>query len=222
MAVFFVDWNGLPEGPVTDEPESLEPVVGEAYSPPTYESPPAPYEIPPYEATPIDASEYELPPDETGESREVPSVVEPADFAEAPAVEEIPPVVEAEYDFSQPMGFEPQPMSDPTEPVGGPSSTVSPSLADIADFGNADVTQAAFHYSITIAGIDSAVIYQGLREALTDAKFGWNIGEVMTQIKDGVLTIKSVNAVKASILIQRVKYLPVKVSWRQDVLSSHV
>lgn len=110
---------------------------------------------------------------------------------------------------------------DPTEPVISAEDTSS-DFSEITDFGNADVGQAAFNYSIMISGIDSSVVYQQVKEALMDSKFGWDVMELMSKIKDGVLTIRSVNAVKASILVQRVKYLPVKVSWRQDVLSSQI
>ncbi len=96
----------------------------------------------------------------------------------------------------------------------------SSDLSDIADFGNADLGQVAFSYTMIISGIDSGGIRLEVQEALLDSKFGWNVTQLMAQIKDGVLTIQSMSAVKASILMQRVKYLPVKISWRQDVLSS--
>ncbi len=106
--------------------------------------------------------------------------------------------------------------------VDSPSPSFESTFSEITDFGNADVTQAAFNYTVTISGIDTAVIYQQVKEAVADSKFGWNVIQVMTQIKDGVLILTSLNAVKASILVQRVKYLPVKVSWSQDVLSSQI
>ncbi|MBK9322220.1 MAG: hypothetical protein IPM97_04585 [Bdellovibrionaceae bacterium] len=49
-------------------------------------------------------------------------------------------------------------------------------------------------------GIDTAAIYEQVKEAVTDSKFGWNVIQVMTQIKGGVLTLTSLNAAKASIL----------------------
>lgn len=108
--------------------------------------------------------------------------------------------------------------------LGGesPGERDSADLSEIADFGNADLAQVAFNYTLIISGIDSGKIREQIQEALTDEKFGWNVRQVIAQIKDGVLTIKSMNPVKASILMQRMKYLPVKVSWRQDVLSSTV
>jgi Zn-finger nucleic acid-binding protein len=193
MAVFFIDWNGQPEGAV--EPEALQPIVGEEYS--NQHSEPLNLEPETYEA-PIAAEEVISSPD---------------------------------YDFSQPMSFEPHPSSqeateplarEPTEPLAIPGASQEENLfSDITQFGNADVTQAAFNYVVTISGIDTAAINKDLRDALDDSKFGWNLPQIMSQIKGGVLTLKSVNAVKVSILIQRVKYLPVKITWRQDVLSSH-
>jgi hypothetical protein len=95
-------------------------------------------------------------------------------------------------------------------------------FAEVSEFGNSDTTQSAFSYTVFITGIDSAGVRSSLQDALSDAKFGWVVASLMAQIKDGALTIRSVSAVKASILIQRIKYLPVKISWRQDVLSSSV
>jgi hypothetical protein len=140
------------------------------------------------------------------------------DFSPAPHFETPTPTEESgtgSYDFSQPL--------DVGEPlVQEPINLDTSDLSDIADFGNADVTQSAFNYSMTIEGIDSGALRKQLQEALSDSKFNWNVIQVMAQIKGGVLTIKSINPVKASILMQRLKYLPVKVSWRQDVLSSTV
>ncbi len=149
---------------------------------------------------------------------EVPNDQEPAPVYESVPAEEAPATEVAEepnYDFSQPLGdTAPQPMT----PLGSESNP----LGDIADFGNADLDQSALNYTITISGIDSGALRTQIQEAISDSKFGWSAVQIIAQIKGGVLTIRSVNAVKASILVQRVKYLPVKISWRQDVLSSSV
>lgn len=220
-AVFFVDWGGQPEAaasnesfatneipedsqtgtPVFSEVSSEEDVVdllsdeGPAVN--QFGGDPLNFEAAPYEQEPI--PHEALPPEE-----------------EAPVYEAAPAEEDQNYDFSQPLGAisTPEPMT-PLTPEKDP-------LNDIADFGNADLGQAAFNYTITIAGIDSGALRNQIQEAITDGKFGWNVIQLMAQIKGGVLTIRSVNAVKASILIQRVKYLPVKISWRQDVLSSTV
>lgn len=194
-AVFFVDWGGQPEAentPVFTELPEKPPAVNEFGGDPMGFEAPPPYE---QEAVPHEETPVE----------------EPATSYESSPAEE-----EANYDFSQPLGADIVP-----EPMPSLAAETSP-LSDIADFGNADLGQAAFNYTITISGIDSGALRNQIQEAISDAKFGWNVIQIMAQIKGGVLTIRSVNAVKASILIQRVKYLPVKISWRQDVLSSTV
>ena len=200
-AVFFVDWGGQPEAAASSEnfssdeiPDALETSSGELLN----------EEGPAVNQFGGDPMNFEVAPYEQ----------EPVPHEEVPAVE-VTEEEEINYDFSQPMGATtPQPMT-PLEPESNP-------LSDIADFGNADLSQSALNYTITISGIDSGALRTQIQEAITDSKFGWNVIQIMAQIKGGVLTIRSVNAVKASILIQRVKYLPVKISWRQDVLSSTV
>jgi hypothetical protein len=201
-AVFFVDWGGQPEAAASTEsftetasPAELFNDEGPAVN--QFGGDPMGFESAPYEQEPVPHEEIpvEEPP--------------PSQAYEAAPVEE-----EASYDFSQPLEATPEPMT-PLNPDSNP-------LSEITNFGNADLGQTAFSYTIMISGIDSSAIRTQLQEAITDSKFGWNVIQVMAQIKGGVLTIKSVNAVKASILIQRVKYLPVKISWRQDVLSSTV
>lgn len=130
----------------------------------------------------------------------------------------------SEEDLPPPMDFALPPLSmDPSQgldPLEPSSIADSADLSDIVDFGNAEASLSALNYTLVLKGIDSAALRKQIEEVLSDAKFGWNAAQLMSQMKDGVLTIRSLNPVKASILIQRVKYLPVHVSWRQDVLSS--
>lgn len=141
---------------------------------------------------------------------------EPMSFEALPYEQE--PVPHEEIPAMENTSEEPELFPEPMSPLGVESNP----LDDITSFGNADLGQAAFNYTIIISGIDSGSIRAQIQEAISDSKFGWNPVQMIDQIKGGVLTIKSVNAVKASILIQRVKYLSVKISWRQDVLSSTV
>jgi len=158
---------------------------------------------------------------------------EAATPTETPSFSDVPVYENAENSESLENDFSPAPhFETPAQPEENESGSYNiaqepvnldtPDLSDIADFGNADITQSAFNYSMRIEGIDSGALRKQLQEALSDSKFNWNVIQLMAQIKGGVLTIKSMNPVKASILMQRLKYLPVKVSWRQDVLSSTV
>ena len=57
-------------------------------------------------------------------------------------------------------------------------------------------------------------------EALTDTRFGWDADELMGRVSSGSLTIKGLNPTKASILVNRIKYLPVELEWKQEVFNA--
>ena len=67
--------------------------------------------------------------------------------------------------------------------------------------------------------IDSAEIKKQLKEAMTDRRVAWDIDRILAEIKGGVLLIKKINAVKASIVVNRVKNLPVTVHWKQNAIT---
>lgn len=112
------------------------------------------------------------------------------------------------YDFNSPVGavtFE-------------SSVNDSSDLSDIADFGNSPQVGGGISYTLTISAIDSAKVYSLVEEAVTDTRFGWEAKELMAKINGGVLEISNLPLVKAYVLIDRLQSLPVKFSWRQDVL----
>lgn len=197
-AVFFVDWSGQPEV-AGDDPSNGYP----------------PNEYPPNEYSSNDVESFEAhSASVAGESLANPGTERSAQSEHSAPMEDAPNFGQnafANSDFNAGNAAE----EFPSEPVAG----LGESMADIANFGNAETTSAAFHYTVTISGIDSATVRAALREALADSKFAWDLPGLLAQIKDGSLTIRSVSAIKAGILIQRIKFLPVKVSWRQDVLS---
>lgn len=208
-AVFFIDWSGQPEGAPQEDIAAPEFNANDVYN----ESPDLGFESPienPMSVEPLTADPM------MGEVPAYSSETQDQESQQEEVLQDAEPV-DSDYDFSQPLG---EPMVSPMQTSVEPS--LSSGLSDIADFGNADLGPSTFTYTLTISGIDSGTVRTQVQEALSDSKFAWNVTQVMAQIKGGVLTIKSVNPVKASILMQRVKYLPVKVSWRQDVLSSTI
>lgn len=100
------------------------------------------------------------------------------------------------------------------------SSSDSPDFADVVDFGNADTGVGPLTYAVVIEGIDSAQVIHDIKEAMYDSKFGWDVNEQMAQVNRGRLVLPGLSPAKAFVLINRIKYLPLKISWRQDVLSS--
>lgn len=97
----------------------------------------------------------------------------------------------------------------------------SPNLADmgeIADFGNSEESQGRegfLRYNLFIAGIDTADVRVHIAEALSDARFLWDAEQIMSEVKSGELKIAELTAVKAALLIQRLRSLPITIKWEQ-------
>ena len=86
----------------------------------------------------------------------------------------------------------------------------------MVEYGNADHPTGPLYYSVLIRGLDLTETFQQLREALTDSRFQWDVDDLMAQVKNGCLELKNLNPTKASILVSRIKYFPVEVSWKQE------
>ncbi|UYL10335.1 hypothetical protein B9G69_007045 [Bdellovibrio sp. SKB1291214] len=110
-------------------------------------------------------------------------------------------------------------LNQPVEPIVEPKTSDDSNFADVLEFANANTNSGNFSYAVIVEGIDSSHLVHQLREAMTDSKFGWNVSELLTHIGGGRLVITGLSPAKASVFINRIKYLPFKVSWRQDVLS---
>lgn len=128
---------------------------------------------------------------------------------ETSSTEEVP------YDFSQTLdSVNSQPMSEPA-----PMSSDTADFSDVTDFANADTVSGPLAYTVTIEGIESSRLITQLREAMTDSRFGWDVAGLLANVGGGRLVLRGLTPAKASVLINRIKYLPFKISWRQDVLS---
>lgn len=100
------------------------------------------------------------------------------------------------------------------------SSVDSADFSDVVEFGNSDSIKGPLGYVVVIEGIDSSQLANQFKEAITDSRFGWESGDIMKQIHRGSLILQGLSPAQASVLINRIKYLPFKISWRQDVLSN--
>ncbi len=125
----------------------------------------------------------------------------------------IPPIAsdEAAYDFSQTLDYTPE------VPVGGTPDTAD--FSDVTDFANTNTVSGPLTYMVIIEGIESSRLLMQLKEAMMDSRFGWDVAELLTHVGGGRLILQGLSPAKASVLINRIKYLSFKISWRQDVLS---
>ncbi|WII72085.1 hypothetical protein QJS83_16610 [Bdellovibrio sp. 22V] len=244
-AVYFIDWNGQPEL-AQHEVEEEQPIEnpqdiqagtdfeggasfegGVAFEPPqqdfnTFGGAPdysAPVEQEGYVGDIPQQVPEEMAPQEDpylAPAEEIPpgSVIETPGEMSAEAGMEAYSTEEAPYDFSQTL-------DRVQEPTPAPASTPdTPDFSDVTDFANANTSAGPLTYSVIIDGIESSHLLLQLREAMTDSRFGWDVAELLSHVGGGRLVLKGLTPAKASVLINRIKYLPFKISWRQDVLSS--
>ncbi len=108
---------------------------------------------------------------------------------------------------------------------GDPSGLVETNLdqnLDITEYANSEISQAKdgqYLFRVWITGIDTKEVRSALREEMSDSRFQWDVEEIMASIKSGRLQISNLSPVKASILINRIKRLPLQIRWEQDEIT---
>jgi hypothetical protein len=110
-----------------------------------------------------------------------------------------------------------QSISEPLpEPPSTPQETPSALFQDVVDFGNVDQPangHGALVYDLKIQGVDTLEIREEVSLCLTDSRLQLDVTSLMKQIEKGVLQIKQINPVKASVILTRMRHLPLKISW---------
>ena len=54
---------------------------------------------------------------------------------------------------------------------------------------------------------------------MTDARFGWDAAALMAQVSKGRLTIEGLSPIKATVLVNRLKRLPLRIRWEQHAVT---
>ena len=107
-------------------------------------------------------------------------------------------------------GVQELPPEQPIEPIPAPE-------VEVFQFKDSDPAQGPMSYSVIVAKIDTKELRNQILEAINDPKFGWDPREVMKSVQAGVLHFNDLNPVKASVLVQKLKDLPIEISWTQNV-----
>lgn len=90
---------------------------------------------------------------------------------------------------------------------------------EIETFGNQETEVSGLTYDLKITGLDSKESIYVLKEALSDAKFGWNSEEIANQINYGSLELKQINPVQAYVIAKRIQFIDAEMVWSQNVLA---
>lgn len=93
---------------------------------------------------------------------------------------------------------------------------------DLNEYANSELSSAKdglLLFRIFISGIDSKEIRESIREAMDDRRFGWDPAALLSRASKGDLVIDNVTPIKATILISRIKRLPVRIRWEQYAIT---
>lgn len=116
------------------------------------------------------------------------------------------------------LGYETEP-----EPETKPPSQIDPKdPLGISAYANSEISGAKdgpLVVTLVISGIDTKDIRDEVRQVLKDSRFGWDVAQVMSQVRGGVLRIEQISPVKATIVVNRVKSLAVRVQWEQSAIT---
>lgn len=223
-AVYFIDWSGQPETAQHEQESDFQ--GGADFQAGTEFQPPPQQDFSSFNGSHDYAAPME--PAFGGEiPQEVPEEMAPQEDPYLTPADVIPPGTEIEipvaseeeaqgevpYDFGQTLDSvnAPEPMSSGTPDTAD--------FSDVTDFANANTSAGPLTYSVVIEGIESSHLLMQLKEAMTDSRFGWDVTSLLAGVGGGRLVLRGLSPAKASVLINRIKYLPCKISWRQDVLS---
>jgi len=107
------------------------------------------------------------------------------------------------------------------EELQRPTETPSPLFQDVVDFGNVNQPAQGFGalvYDLKIQGVDTVEIREEVTLCLTDSRLQLDVPTLMGQIEKGVLLVKQINPVKASVILTRMRHLPLSISWSSQQL----
>jgi hypothetical protein len=147
----------------------------------------------------------------------------PSPVAEATPLQAVPPEAPADLSSAGGGSYQPEMSSTPhdfgqqVEPAI--QADPSPDFQDVVEFGNNPELKSNLTYTVAIQGIEIADTREKFKEAIADSRFGWDVETILQQIEGGNITFYDLSPAKASVLINRIKYLPIRISWRQNALS---
>jgi len=126
--------------------------------------------------------------------------------------------------FAIPESMENFPMDPAPEIYTAPASEDSSdqALGDLEAYGNTEVssaTEGRLCYDLSIDGIDTSELRAAVKEALTDRLFMWDADQLARNIHGGSLKLEKISPVKASVLVNRLIGLPIRIEWVQHVVS---
>ncbi|MCE3010296.1 MAG: hypothetical protein LW875_06770 [Proteobacteria bacterium] len=118
---------------------------------------------------------------------------------------------------SIPVELAPEPILDlPSEPVADQVQDFKP----VEEFGNSETVGLPLSYTLRIEGIDTRDLVDAVGEVLSDPKLKLDHKALMKQASSGTLVIERVNAIKAMVILQKLKGYSLTLSWDQHAFEN--
>ncbi|MFN7453711.1 MAG: hypothetical protein ACK5RO_03525 [Pseudobdellovibrionaceae bacterium] len=137
-----------------------------------------------------------------------------------------------EQEVSQPAGpvvdaFEPIVESGPIEFAEPIPDAIPEPVADLVqdfkpveEFGNSETAGLPLSYTLRIEGIDTKDLVDVVSEVLSDPKLKLDHKALMKQAASGTLVIERMNAIKAMVILQKLKGYALTLSWDQHAFET--
>ncbi len=168
-----------------------------------------------------------LPPMESEALDQVPDQVLESSDVEVSELESEPEFGSAieEFDeWAETVGEEPDiSVSVLAQNGGDGDSSTDDVLLEIKDFGNSEVSSAEdgqFLYTLRLDGIDSGDVRDHILQVLQDPRLKMDAESLLAESKNGHLSIRKLNAVKAFVIVNAIKSLPIDIFWEQHDITS--
>lgn len=152
---------------------------------------------------------------------EAPSAFDMPSGFDAPSSPESPMESFGMASFQTP---EPEPESESQSEPERPAMAFGPASdpLNLNEFANSEVSSGRngpLLFRLFLTGIDTKEIRESIREVLNDDRFRLEASTILSQVSKGNLVIDGLSPVKASILVNRIKRLPITIRWEQYAIT---
>ncbi len=111
----------------------------------------------------------------------------------------------------------------PTDPVETEAAVEEVETVETAEalppFNGSEAPEGEISYTLEIENIDTKEIRAQLQEIFSEPRFQWSSQDLIKRIQKGHLRLENISSAKASVLVQKISDLPVKVSWKQNAFN---
>lgn len=204
--VYFLGWDGQPEEQVVEP--IAEAVKFESPSEAAFKQDPIGYN---FENAAIEPNVEPLVVDQIYESNEPSPLIAMSD-----SDREVLSEPSDNYDIDQPIDSYHESSYGNVE-VLNPTDEKE-NFSDVVDFGNSGL-ENVLSYKIIIEGIDLPSTRREVEDVLRESRFQLDADVLLSSAKDGTLVIENLSPVKASLLVHRLRFFQVNLSWRQNAIS---